>query len=419
MSRPVVINRRQSLVYSGAVVGNTLLLNAARSGEAASKLAAFDRWIESFLTEHQIPGGQLAIARRGKVIYSRGFGFADREAKSPVQPESLLRIASISKPITAVAVLRLVQQQKLKLDDRVDEILAIEPHLESGATADERWKRVTIAQLLMHTGGWDREASYDPMFAYGRVAKALGKELPVGTAEIIRYMRGQPLDHAPGEKYAYSNFGYCLLGRVIEKVSGQDYAAFVQREVFAPLGITAPRIGGSLIEQRVEHEVHYYTASEVMATPVVGPHAGDAAHPVPISYGGWNHEALDAHGGWIASAEDLVRFAAALDDAAVASSKPLLSAALVKQMFSPHATIRAGLGYGYGWLSWTPAGEPSPAVTHSGALPCTTAVLLKLRGELNFAVLFNLGQAKSGEFLARGIDSKLAALAAEVKEWPQ
>ncbi len=426
MSRRCRVNRRRLLGYGSAAMGLALwppMAQAqeqlARSGAEVPALVSFDRWIESLLAEHAIPGGQLAIARRGKVIYARGFGLADRQEQTPVQPTSLFRIASLSKPITAVAILRLVQQQKLKLEDRVDDVLQIEPHLEPGKSADERWQRITIGQLLTHTGGWDREASYDPMFAYSRVAQALGTKLPVGTAEIIRYMRGQPLDHPPGEKYAYSNFGYCLLGRVIEKLAGEGYAPFVQREVFAPLGITAPRIGGSLIDERADNEVHYYTAKDEQATPVVGPHAGDAAHPVPLSYGGWYHEALDAHGGWIASAADLVRFAAAFDTAALNSSKPLLSATLVKQMFTPQATIKPGLGYGYGWLSWTPPGEASPAQTHSGALPCTAAVLLKLRGELNFAVLLNLGQAKSGAFLARGIDSKLASLAAEVKGWPE
>lgn len=392
-------------------------VSEAITGKEVAELAAFDRWMTGFLEEHAIPGGQLAIAYRGRVVYSRGFGWADRTARAPVEPDSLFRIASVSKPITAVAVLRLVQQGKLRLEDRLVDVLPIEPHLEADAALDERWRQITIAHLLTHTGGWDREKSYDPMFACQRVAKVLGRKLPIGAADIIRYMRGQPLDFAPGERYAYSNFGYSLLGRVIEECGGAPYEKFVQQEVFAPLGIRAPQIGGSLASERAAKEVRYYTVNDVQAMPVVGPHAGDENKRVPLAYGGWNHRALDAHGGWIASCEDLVRFAAAFDtDERVPS--PVLSTELVRQMFSPHARMGEGLAYGYGWLVWQPKPGRLPLLTHSGALACTGAVILKLQGDLNLAALFNCGQTPKGAFVVSGVDQKLAELAAGIRDWP-
>ena len=133
---------------------------------------------------------------------------------------SLFRIASVSKPITAVAILQLVERGKLKLSDKIVDVLKMEPHLEEGAKLDERWKDVTIEHCLLHTGGWNRDKSYDPMFQAPRMAKSLEVELPIEPAHVIRYMLGQPLDFDPGAQYAYSNFGYCLLGRVIEKVIG-------------------------------------------------------------------------------------------------------------------------------------------------------------------------------------------------------
>jgi N-acyl-D-amino-acid deacylase len=388
------------------------------TGENVAELAAFDDWMRAFLTMHGIPGGQLAIARGGRVLYARGFGYAEREAHAPVEPDSLFRIASVSKPITAAAVLLLMQRGKLKLTDKVDEILSIEPHLEPRAKPDERWRAITLEHCLSHTGGWDRDASFDPMFAYERVAKSLGVKLPIGTAEIIRYMRGQALDFAPGERYAYSNFGYCLLGRVIEKLSGQPYETFVRDEVFAPLGVTAPRIGRSLREQRAEHEVCYYTYNDVQAMPVVGLHAGESGERVPLSYGGWNQEALDAHGGWIASATDLAKFASALDDAAFAS-KPLLTAESVQTMFAPHATINADtrIHYGLGWVLGRDGSDERPLRAHGGALPCTAAALVKTHDGLNLAVLFNLGQDQEG-FLGRGLDGALVRAVHQVKRWP-
>src|SRR6202044_1462244 len=130
--------------------------------------------------------------------------------------------------------------------------------------------------------------------------------------DIIRYMLRQPLQFEPGTKSVYSNFGYCLLGRVIEKASGLGYEEYIRKEVLAPLGIQRMHIGHSLLKDRRPDEVHYY-AGKKQFPAVVGP---DLGMPVPAPYGSWNHEALDSHGGWIASAGDLVRFAAAFNEPA-------------------------------------------------------------------------------------------------------
>jgi N-acyl-D-amino-acid deacylase len=384
------------------------------SGEEVATLAPLDDWMRAFMAASGIPGGQLAVAREGKLLYNSGFGYADRDAKLPVETTSLFRIASVSKPITAVAILQLVERGKLKLSDKVDEILAIGPHLEADAEPDDRWSEITIEHCLAHTGGWDRDKSYDPMFAYQRVAKSLGAKLPVGTAEIIRYMRGQPLDTAPGEHYAYSNFGFCLLGRVIEKLSGQPYDTYVRESVFAPLGCTSPRMGKSLETECTAPEVCYYTFNDAMATPMVGPDAGDEGKKVPVPYGGWHQEALDAHGGWIASAGDLALFAAALDE-----PDKLIAADSVKDMFAPHATINADtrIHYGLGWVLGREGSDDRPLKAHGGALPCTAASLVKTHDGLNLAVLFNLGMDKNG-FLGRGLDGKLVSAARQVEKWP-
>jgi N-acyl-D-amino-acid deacylase len=86
-----------------------------------------DEWVRTFLAEHKIPGASLAVAREGKVVYSRGFGYADRDAKSPVEPDALFRIASVSKPVTAVAIMKLVQQNRLRLEDKVLDLLCRKP----------------------------------------------------------------------------------------------------------------------------------------------------------------------------------------------------------------------------------------------------------------------------------------------------
>jgi N-acyl-D-amino-acid deacylase len=394
------------------------------TGQAAPELAAFDEWMRAFLTENAVPGGALAIVREGKPVYARGFGYADREEKTPVEPDSLFRIASISKPITAAAVMKLVEQEKLKLEDKVFDFLPFEPFFEKeDAQLDERWKQITVVQCLCHTGGWDRAASYDPMFQALRMAKAMQIDLPILPEHVIRFQLGQPLDFDPLTRYAYSNFGYCVLGRVIEKVSGRPYEEYVQQEILKPLGITAPRIGGSLENQRAEGEVKYYVVKEEDDIAVVGPGAGKEVPP--MAYGAWRQETLDAHGGWIASATDLARFGAALDlvDGGRKSRGGLFKVATVRLMFSPQATIEraelGGAGGVYYGLGWALREEDGLLVArHAGSLPCTASSLMHFPDGTNLAVLFNIGRTPDNQPLGKPIEESLTKLVREVEKWP-
>jgi N-acyl-D-amino-acid deacylase len=394
------------------------------SGQSRSELAAFDDWIKSFLAEHKIPGASLAIGREGQLIYARGFGYADRDAKSTVEPDALFRIASVSKPITGVAIMKLVQDERLHLEDKVLDYIQSEPHLEEGGKFDERWKQITVVECLSHTGGWDRDKSYDPMFQAVRMAKSLKIDLPILPDHIIRYQLGQPLDFDPLTRYAYSNFGYSILGRVIEKVSGQPYEKYVQESILKQLGIERARIGGSLASERADGEVKYYDVKDASGLAVVGPGAGQ--DEVPISYGTWRQETLDAHGGWIASAGDLVKFAAAFDlgDGGRKTRGGLLKAATARLMFSPQTAINRPEGggpssawYGLGWMLKNENDEL--VARHGGALPCTAASLMHFPDGTNLAMLTNLGQTPEGKFLGRSLEEPLTKLVRETKTWPK
>ena len=390
------------------------------TGTAPANGSKFDDWMKAFLVKHQIPGGALAIVQDGKLVYSRGFGWADRDTKEPVQPDALFRIASVSKPITAVAILKLEEQGKLSRNDKVLDHLRYEPHFEPDGKFDERWKQVTIDHCLTHRGGWDRDKSYDPMFQARRMSRSLGVALPILPEHIIRFQLGQPLDFDPGERYAYSNFGFSLLGRIIEKVTGKQYEPYVCKEVLAPLGIERAKIGGSLQHERAEGEVCYYDVKNAEGTAVTGPGAGETK--VPISYGTWRQETLDAHGGWIASAPDLARFAAAFDllDDGTRTRGALLQAQTVKDMFAPRAPIRSATDmhqivahYGYGWLVKQETGaddRPGTVARHGGALACTASSLMHFPDGINLAVVFNLGQSADGKFLGRSIEGPLTEL---------
>lgn len=184
-------------------------------------------------------GASLALSHNGHIVYNRGFGYADADKKAQVNPTSLFRIGSITKTITAAAVLQLVEKNKLKLDDKVFEVLKLEQP--PSVPFDGRWKLVTVLELLQHTGGWDSGKSLDPMGPWPVISKEMNLKSPADHGGIIQYMLAKPLQFDPGTQHHYSNFGYCLLGRIIEKVSGESYEEYVQKHVLTPLGIKSMR----------------------------------------------------------------------------------------------------------------------------------------------------------------------------------
>ena len=181
------------------------------SGTDNDHLQPLDDMILAFLKEHNVAGATIAVAKEGRLMYARGFGYADVTTRQAMQPNDVMRIASISKPITGVAILMLVEDGKLTLDDRVVPLLSQAGY--SKPTGDDRWNHVTVRHLLNHTGGWDRADSADPMFQVGEITRGLKLDHPARQKDIVAWQLTRPLNFDPGEKYAYSNFGYCVLGR--------------------------------------------------------------------------------------------------------------------------------------------------------------------------------------------------------------
>ena len=391
------------------------------TGKQFPALASFDELMRKFVRENNIPGAALAVAKDGRMVYARGFGFADREKNKHVQPESLFRIASISKPLTAVAIMQLVEKGKLKLEDKVFSILPHKAHLATGTKIDSGLAEITIQQLLQHQGGWDRGRSFDPMFRSVKIANTLGVDPPAKADDIIRFMMGQKLDFSPGSQFAYSNFGYCLLGRVIEQVSGSDYEKYMRSEVLRPLGIYSMHTGKSLLENRAKDEVRYYTRSTSMAIAVMGKQIGK---PVLRPYGSWYLEAMDSHGAWIASAVDLVRFGSAVEH--FNSSKVLTKKSISKMVARPKGIAghdKTGkpkaVYYGLGWAIRPVRNTGKFNRWHSGGLDGTSTILVLRHDGICWAVLFNTRQAVDGQAASNKIDPLVHTAANAVKEWPK
>jgi CubicO group peptidase (beta-lactamase class C family) len=347
-----------------------------------------------------ITGGQLAVTYKGRLVLARGYSTS---TALTVQPTSLFRVASLTKSFTAAAIMKLVQDGKLSLTTPVTSILTFTPP--TGQTVDPRLKTVTIKRLLQHLGGWDRDVSGDPTGMDATIAKALGVPMELQHADVIRFMAGRKLDNTPGAKVAYSNYGYLLAGRVIEKVTGLPYATYVQQKLLTPLKISRIQQGYSIAKHA--GEVGYesqYTAKTVLDM---------TGKVVPSPYGSFSMRIHDANGGWIASAPDLVRWAKMFD----APSTVLNSTSLASIWAKPETGVQDGWYYGLGWQVRPTTGGTGRNTWHTGSLPGTFTILVRTYNGMSWAALFNRRDDPSGKSYG-DIDQALWTAANGVKTWP-
>ncbi len=385
--------------------------NALKPSESTPEMGQVDKLMCDFLAKHKVPGASIAISRQGKPVYSKGYGYADLETQTAASSKSLFRIASLSKPITAVAILQLIEQGKLGLHDRAFSTLGLQPTIDAhGTPVDARLRDITIEQLLQHRGGWDRDKSFDPMFQSVRFAEQLGTVPPAGHQDVILAMLGQTLDFEPGERFAYSNFGYCLLGRVIEKISGTTYEKYVQSNVLRPLGIGSMRIGATRLHDRAPDEVRYYASSKARSV-----FQADLGKEVPSPYGAWHLEAMDSHGGWIATAEDIAVFAAAFDDS---DHCPILSRESIERMYGRPVGLAGNDENGKPKESFYSLGWFNRVTTdgrlnhwHTGSLPGTSTIMIRRRDGSNMVALMNTRDSEHADHLGKEIDQLLHKLA--------
>jgi CubicO group peptidase (beta-lactamase class C family) len=240
---------------------------------------------EDFRRKFDVPALSVAIGRNGRLAYQRAFGVSNRDSREELTTSHLFRIASVTKPITSAAIFSLIEKGHLRSEDKVfgkNGILSTEYGRQPYGRGLEQ---ITIDHLLTHTsGGWDNGPN-DPMFSNPGMHHA----------ELISWtLNNQPLENPPGRVFGYSNFGYCILGRVIEQITGQSYSDYVQRTILSPCGITDMRIAGNTLKDRAAGEVTYY-----------GQNGQDPY--------GMNVTRMDSHGGWLATSGDLVRFATHVD----------------------------------------------------------------------------------------------------------
>jgi CubicO group peptidase (beta-lactamase class C family) len=203
------------------VVLALLLVSSVNRASAADQTDAVDEYVRTEMAKQHIPGLALLVSRGGQVIRAQGYGMANVELQVPVKPETIFQSGSVGKQFTATAVMMLVEEGKIGLEDPLTKFFPDAP-----AT----WKQVTIRELLSHTAGFtDYPKDFDMRKDYTE-------------AELIKIVKGIPLAFPPGTSWDYSNLGFLTLGIVIHKVTGEFYGDFLQERIFRPLGMTTTRI---------------------------------------------------------------------------------------------------------------------------------------------------------------------------------
>ncbi|HEX3355506.1 MAG TPA: serine hydrolase domain-containing protein [Tepidisphaeraceae bacterium] len=286
----------------------------------------FDEAMQNWMKSQHIPGMALAIAENGRVTRARAFGLADVANGIPVRTDTAFQIGSISKPILATAVMMLVEEGKLHLDDPLSKYLDGTP---------QAWKNITIRNLLNHTSGipdlLNEPLAVNDIHLFGRriILRYLELDGDRTGQFIFDVLAKQPLNFPPGTRYSYSNSGYVLLTMIIRKITGEPYGSFLHKRIFEPLGMTRTGIWGD-IPPLPDSAVGYRWQNDQLIRKWMMPPTIDGK-----GYG---------NGGVVSTVLDLAKFDAGL------SSGKLVSISTLQQMWTP-ARLNDGtkLTYGLGF----------------------------------------------------------------------
>lgn len=386
------ISRRQfARLAAGAAALRALSLPSPSQAQAAATAEpgaptaaerdAMANLAHAFMDKYNVPAFSLAIGFGGKILHEAALGWADRESHAAVTPANRFRIASVSKPITSVVIFSLIEQGRIKLTDKVfgpGAIFGIDygrppyhPHIDE----------ITVEHLLTHTcGGWSNAHNGphgdDPMFI----------NIEMNHAQLITWtLSNRPLDNPPGVHFDYSNFGYCVLGRVIEKITRQPYAAYTRDALLKRCGIDDMVIAGNTLAQRQPGEVKYY---------------GQGENPYGI-----NITRMDSHGGWVARPADIVQFFMHVDG--FASPPNVLRPQTIQTMTTPSA---ANAGYAKGWMV-----NKANNWWHNGTLPGISTIAVRTHGGFCWAAFTNT-RSKSASY-GGDLDKLIWSMARQVKGW--
>jgi CubicO group peptidase (beta-lactamase class C family) len=391
-------NERGKSFKEKLVPGNVRLSNSMSEGP---EFFGMERTIRTFMRRWEIAGASVAVAKNGQLIYAKGFGLSDKANNTSTEPFNKFRIASISKLITAIAIMKLQEEGKLSVNDKV---FGPDGILNDSFYSDPRDKRVygiTIAHLLSHEGGWTTRWG-DQMFLPFVVSESMGINPPVDTKTIVRFALNRGLHFTPGTGKAYSNLGYAILGLVIEKITGNSYFDYCRKEILEPLGIYDMTLAHNLPSEKAPFEVTYYEPGDAILKPSI---YGNG-NLVPASYGGNDIESLGGAGGWLATAPDLIKLLLAVDG--FDSKKDILS--------SESISFMTDTNNGYAPVGWKTTIYDG-TWWRTGTFPGTAGMMKRQPDGTAWVVLLNTS-AWNGPEISTDINYMMARALSQVKSWP-
>ena len=266
-----------------------------------------DKEMKRYLRKWEMKGASVAIMRNDSLIFAKGYGWADEEEEIKMEAGHILRMASVSKLITAIGIMKLQDEGRLNIKNKV-----FGPEgVMKGSDLDtlirhSAYEHLTIEHLLRHQGGFYR----DPLFSSKDVMNQMRLDHPPTADDFFRLILPKRLRYKPGTTHRYSNFGYLLLSRIIEHVTGKSYEQYIKEEILAPAGCYDMHIAGNYYEDRRENEVRYYTHSG--EGQYIEEYNG-SGNMVERSYGGNNITLLSGAGAWCGSTAELARLVASID----------------------------------------------------------------------------------------------------------
>jgi CubicO group peptidase (beta-lactamase class C family) len=318
-----------------------------------------DSYLQPLMIRSHVPGLSVAVMHRGKLLLSRAYGMANLELSVPTLPASVYQVGSITKQFTATAVMMLVEQGKINLDEKIGTYMPDLP---------DSWSKITLRHLLTHTSGLP---DYTAPTSFWKLAQS-----PISQPDVIAAVAGLPLHFQPGDRWEYSNTNYFLLGMLVEKVSGKRYDQFLAERIFGPLQMTATSVND--LRKIIPNRASGYSLN---GREMVN---AELTHP---------SRAFSA-GAMVSSVEDMAKWDAAL------STESLLTRASLEQMWTPVKLNNGktdgyayGYAYGFGWLIIN-YHKKNTQLSHVGSIPGFTAVIRRyLDDQVTVALFVNTDSA--------------------------
>ena len=341
---------------------NDTITNALTDGKAYREM---DSVVERYLKRWEINGAQLVITRNDSLLYARGFGWANKEEGVKMEPNMLMRFASVSKLITATGIMKLCEMKKLRMGDKVfGEKGILNDTTYNNSIKDQRYYNITVEQLLRHKAGFNNYAG-DPVSNTRFIMMQNHLAQAPDHKTLLRILLKRHLGFTPGEGKCYSNLGYMILSMIIEKKSGMKYEDFMQKYVLHPAGCYDMHIAGTYYKDRRPNETKYYMHQG--SIPVY--EYNNSGRMVEKCYGDTDLPRLSGTGAWCGSATELSRLIASIDN------MPHVKDVLSKQSIDFMTKEQPDHDYSIGW-NYTPKSDNRPWI-RTGSLAGTSALVLK------------------------------------------